>query len=902
MMKKLSIISLLLSLCFHVFAQVSEVRFDESGKPLYMRIFDQSGVKRILFDGNSNDSVFTVDYNGQKMIIDSRFGECRRPESCGNQLDKQKVFEPAPLPEGDHIRKVGYTPDGRLLAVLFQFSNNVIFYDSKSYEKKAIINLGNKPMDMDLTNGKAYICCHESGEVFIIDLVSLSVSNVLKTGGNPCQVSVNPDETMLYIGLTKQETGMLAAYDIATLDEVFRTEEPNVYHYGNAGGPGRTSYSFTKFYLSPDGNRIIAARNGTYMPVIIDAGTGEIVKLYDFGYFRGSGFSTTGDTLFVYSILLPDKVMVHRIDMNSLSVIDSIVSLTTDASLIDCVDLVCNANGSKILAVGDTWNNRYCFFDFNTHQYQYFPSSHLMLIFPPVFATFDAKYAVVFNTNVADIIDLEFGNTVGTTPYSIHMGEPGAIIPNSYKMVSGDGPFYNYPDYYDEKIHVVDFEDISNIYVDTTIIAGVEPEADITNMAALSADGKKIIASNSLTHNVSIIDIESGATDTLVKSQNLTGMRIVPGKNLAILFGSACNYVRILDISTQSIIVEIYTDVVNNAIVSNDGQYAYLLDYYQGVYCRVTKLKIDGASSFIENQMVVSTNYCYFHQVFGEIDMYSTSVLSPDGNTLLFGGQDAHLGDVINVVDTRQMEVIASIPFTDGCIFGFAFTDDSQRAVALTFGSEVPVIYLDGENSYIENTFYIGSNSFSADYNPYDGLFYVLQQDNYIYRVEPETGHIVDKLNTDSNFGWKIKIDGQGNPLVLTSSKLIYKDECYLMPGISCEMSYDRDHDLFLIPVPGPDKVVTFGDLYVGISTPPGNIYEGGFSIMPNPANNQVLIKAEVSMNKIEIFDLTGERVFTQNIDSLNATLNISTMSQGIYFVKVLCYDRIMTQKLCITK
>jgi len=899
-MKKLLFITLWLSLYIHLAAQINEIKFDESGKPMSMRIIDNDYVQKIVFDNNSPDSIITVDYQGSKIIIDARFGRDIARETGYNAAGGLTVFEPAPLPEGDHIRKVGFTPDGRFLAVLFQFSNNVFFFDSKSYEKNAIINLGNNPMDMALTDSTAYICCYESGEVYIIDMVSFSVSNILQTGGNPCQVSVNPEETILYVGFTEQTNGMLTSYDIASLDELFQTEEPNIYHYGKSGGPGRTTYSFTKFYLFPDGNHIIAAQNGTYRPIVLDANTGEIVKTFDFGYFRGAGFSTTGDTLFVYSILLPDTVMVHRINMNTLSVIDSIVTLTTFAELIDFADLSCNAKGSKILAVGDTWNNRYCHFDFNSNQYQYFSSSHLMLISPPVFTTFDSKYAVIFNTYVADIVDLENGNIVGTTPDFVQMGKPGAIFPNGYKMVSSDGPFYHYPNYYDEKIHVVDFNDLLNIFVDTTIIAGVDPEADLTNMAALSSDGRKIIACNSLTHNVSIIDIESGVTDTIVKSQNLTGIRVVPGKNLAILFGQDCFYVRILDITTQSIIAEIYTDVVNNVIVSNDGQYAYLLDYYQGVYCRVTKLKIDGASSFIENQMVVSTNYCFFHQVFGEVDMYTTSALSPDGNTLLFGGQDAHIGDVINVVDTRQMEVVASLPFTEECIFGFAFTDDSQRAIALTFENAVPIIYLNGENSCIENTFYIGSNSFSADYNPYDGLFYVLQQDNYIYKVEPETGTVMDLLNTNDHFGWKIGIDGSGNPLVLTSSRLIYKDQSYQMPGITCELLYDCNFDVFVIPVPGPDKVVTFGDLLVRApSLVDDNV---NFSLIPNPAVDLVSIKSEFQIKEIEIIDLTGKMVLSKKINDFSTVLDVKHLHQGLYFVRLVNSDSIMTQKLCIQK
>lgn len=57
--------------------------------------------------------------------------------------------------------------------------------------------------------------------------------------------------------------------------------------------------------------------------------------------------------------------------------------------------------------------------------------------------------------------------------------------------------------------------------------------------------------------------------------------------------------------------------------------------------------------------------------------------------------------------------------------------------------------------------------------------------------------------------------------------------------------------------------------------------------LYPNPANNQVTVESNSIINTLEIFDLTGKKMYSKHINSLNTTIDVSLFSKGMYLVKV---------------
>jgi hypothetical protein len=70
--------------------------------------------------------------------------------------------------------------------------------------------------------------------------------------------------------------------------------------------------------------------------------------------------------------------------------------------------------------------------------------------------------------------------------------------------------------------------------------------------------------------------------------------------------------------------------------------------------------------------------------------------------------------------------------------------------------------------------------------------------------------------------------------------------------------------------------------------------------IFPNPVTNivQIEVSEEVQLDGIELFDMSGKKVKTYN--SFDRNLNISGLSSGTYFLKLLTQEGILTKKVII--
>ena len=88
----------------------------------------------------------------------------------------------------------------------------------------------------------------------------------------------------------------------------------------------------------------------------------------------------------------------------------------------------------------------------------------------------------------------------------------------------------------------------------------------------------------------------------------------------------------------------------------------------------------------------------------------------------------------------------------------------------------------------------------------------------------------------------------------------------------------------------------------VGINASQG---ETELEIYPNPATSDIHFRVtthEADMLSVEIFNLAGEKVMDRKIPSAgnHAVLNVSTLGNGIYFVKVTTSARSFIRKLFI--
>ncbi|MDO4726758.1 MAG: T9SS type A sorting domain-containing protein [Porphyromonadaceae bacterium] len=96
----------------------------------------------------------------------------------------------------------------------------------------------------------------------------------------------------------------------------------------------------------------------------------------------------------------------------------------------------------------------------------------------------------------------------------------------------------------------------------------------------------------------------------------------------------------------------------------------------------------------------------------------------------------------------------------------------------------------------------------------------------------------------------------------------------------------------------GTVTTVSFKTLVSSVETINSNIELYTF---PNPAKDNLYIKCD-GMTKLELFDLAGNKLHTQNVQSDNSTINITPYSEGTYILKVTSQKGITTQKVVIYK
>ena len=60
------------------------------------------------------------------------------------------------------------------------------------------------------------------------------------------------------------------------------------------------------------------------------------------------------------------------------------------------------------------------------------------------------------------------------------------------------------------------------------------------------------------------------------------------------------------------------------------------------------------------------------------------------------------------------------------------------------------------------------------------------------------------------------------------------------------------------------------------------------FNYSPNPVKNSLSISNGSTIDSIEITSITGQKVLNLNVNNLQTEMNLSKLSKGIYFVKVI--------------
>lgn len=67
-----------------------------------------------------------------------------------------------------------------------------------------------------------------------------------------------------------------------------------------------------------------------------------------------------------------------------------------------------------------------------------------------------------------------------------------------------------------------------------------------------------------------------------------------------------------------------------------------------------------------------------------------------------------------------------------------------------------------------------------------------------------------------------------------------------------------------------------------------GNFVFHNFNYYPNPITNSLTISNNSTIDSVDVISILGQKIMHKNVNDLQATINLSQLSKGIYFVKVI--------------
>ena len=72
------------------------------------------------------------------------------------------------------------------------------------------------------------------------------------------------------------------------------------------------------------------------------------------------------------------------------------------------------------------------------------------------------------------------------------------------------------------------------------------------------------------------------------------------------------------------------------------------------------------------------------------------------------------------------------------------------------------------------------------------------------------------------------------------------------------------------------------------------------FSAFPNPANEEINLVSNKTIKQVLIFNLLGEKIFDQKLNSVSTKIDTKSYNSGIYFIKINVSDKWITKKITV--
>lgn len=788
----------------------------------------------------------------------------------------QKNVDPGQVPEGDYMGLNIFSTDGNKVLLTNRVTNDLTIYDWQTMDVLANVPIGEYPYGIDVTDDYAIVGCMFSDQVKIVDLNTYTVIESFGTAEQPVTVRVSRDGSRAYVACDIDNVCEVIDLDNLTKLYTINNFPVQLLTISWVTGNGRNWFTYSDFLVSPDGQHLIVANNNDTI-FFINTSTG-VVDDFITGVQNCNTLGLSGNDSVLVALTKTSPGLVHRIDLPSRTIIDSVVVTGYDIST---NGVSVNKDGSKAF-VGLN-NNSSAIIRFDSSDFVVFTLTYTAFW---IGTSPDHDFAISgqYRFSIIDFnTETVFGQWVGNSMSS------GAVSPVGYRAAGFDPLRY-------EGLYFYDYSIPFNPGYCGNKAAGLDPEGDTPYRVAITADGQKAVVTNTLSDNVTIIDLVNKEVDTIIALGDKTNsVGITSDSRWAVLGGYNSNNVKIIDLLTNDFVANVSTSGDRPDIVSiapND-QYAYVGNVKTNA---VSVISLNGS---------LSTEVAYvpcgvIGITWAGYGVKSDVRVGPVGNTVLVA---ASFDDQLKVFDTQSNAIVKSIPLGDFPL-QCAFNNTEEYAVVTNYYDDTySLIHLDGANSSVVNTFPTGDGPARCVYDPVNDEFLVgCMTSKTIAHVNPTAGNTTS-LDYYSSFGSLVQIimDGTGTPLVLTQSDgtnpghLHRGIDTIVLPAVPSFFDFNATVNKAVVVMPGPDLVTIVEWPATGeyeLHQLSLNSYQLSVEVFPNPVCDNTTISFIVpadGMVELSVFDQDGRLIKNlvnqiSNRGEHNVSWDASQFPAGIYF------------------
>lgn len=753
-------------------------------------------------------------------------------------------LDPGVIPEGDYLMGITFTNDGSKVLVCNYMTENITVIDWSSMAIDTTFEADGRPGGIACSDDYAVVAFPFSDRVDVFSLSDWSVTGSFVTGEQPWVIRISEDGGHAYIACDVDN--VCEVINLASMTHELTISDFPIWLTSIGWGSESNRFSVKFSGFEPvSGDTHLAVGDGENNLFFINISTGNVDYTISVPDCDNVALSGNGEYLVALSTVNP--VELYKVNLSSHTVETSVAVTGYTAGTTKQIGV--NQDGSK--AYIPTSSNTSTLVRFNSGDFKTFTN------------TYSAFWIGVSNDHTLvvsgqyrySIIDFATETMVaqsqGNTQYY------GCVSPVANNTASYDP--YSY-----EGAHLYSF-DGSSITYRGGVFSGSEIEGDGTRRAAIAPDGSTAVLSNTMSDNVSIVDLASLEVVAILEiGDRVQDAAITPDSKWAVICGFNSNSVKIVDLETNTIVANVPTGTRASVVsLTPDGNYAYVGNVSSNT---VSVVELDGASS----QEIAEIPCGIIGVVWAACGVTSDVRVSPDGAHCLVA---ASFDDRIKVIDTASNTIVADLAVGDFPI-QIAFNADGSRAIVSNyFADTFSILDVDGASSYVVGTWSSGDGPLRVTYDSVTDQFAIgLYSDKAVKTIDPQTGQITGTFSYASS-GSVLDLDyaDDGSRLVLTAAGTttpcrLHRDaEQNDLSGSAVYFNYNNAADVAIAAVPGPDYGIIVSWSPQGVSEHEAGVYGlPGLSVSPNPGAGcftfHVILPAASSV-KLEIYDLQGRLV-----------------------------------------